>query len=108
MRETIDLGITTPSNEECAQVGSRTYDYYARARKEGRALINQLRRMLGPELPGAALQIKSHPHDFGDYLTIVCTYDVEDPIAAAYAERCDVKCLEEWDEEARTELGIKE
>jgi len=48
MRESIDLGVTTPPNEECAQVGSRDYDYHTHARKEGRALINQLRRTLGP------------------------------------------------------------
>jgi hypothetical protein len=34
MRDVIDLGVTTPPNEECARVGSRTYDYCDRARKE--------------------------------------------------------------------------
>jgi hypothetical protein len=108
MRESIDLGVTTPPNEECAQVGSTVYDYHTHARKEGRALINQLRRKLGPEPPGAGLQVKSHPHDFGTYLTVVCIYDPEDPISAAYAERCDVECPKEWDDQARKELGIDE
>src|ERR1700733_14821594 len=98
MRDAIDLGVTTPPDEDCAQVGSTAYDYYDRARKEGRALINQLRRTIGPEPPGAGLQLKSHAHDFGNYFTVVCTYDVEDPTAASYAERCDVGCPKEWDD----------
>jgi hypothetical protein len=106
MRDSIDLGVTTPPNEECAQVGSKTYDYYTHARKEGRALINQLRRVLGPEPPGASLQLKSNPHDFGMYITVAVFYDGEDPLSAVYAERCDVECPREWDDEARKELGI--
>ena len=108
MCDLIDLGVTTPPEEECSQVGSKSYDYYDRARKEGRALINQLRRILGPEPPGARLQLKFHPHDFGTYITVVCMYDSEDPISAAYAERCDVECPQEWDDQARKELGIDE
>jgi hypothetical protein len=108
MREFVDLGVTTPPNEECAQVGSKTYDYPTHARKEGRALINQLRRVLGPEPPRAGLQLKAHDHDLGTYVTVVCRYDSEDAVAAAYAERCDVECPREWDDEARKELGIDE
>jgi len=106
MRDFIDLGITTPPEEDCAQVGSKSYDYYERARREARAFINQLRRLLGPEPPNARLGMKSHPHDFGSYLTVVCHYDVEDPLAAAYAEGCDIECPTEWDERARIELSL--
>jgi hypothetical protein len=104
MHNFVDLGITAPPEEDCAQVGSKSYDYYDRARKEARALINQLRRMIGSEPDGARLSTKSHPHDFGSYLTVVCLYDDEDGISSAYAQRCDDECPVEWDDLARQEL----
>jgi hypothetical protein len=102
--ECVDLGVTTPPYEECAQVG--TEEYLDRARKEARALIAQLRRVIGPEPPGAQLRIRSHEHDFGRYLTTVVEYDPSDSVAAAYAWSCDEKLPEEWDEQARTELAL--
>jgi hypothetical protein len=106
MRDLVDLGGTTPPEESCAQVGSREYDYHDRARKEAKALIGQLRRMLGEEPDNARLSVKSHPHDFGTYLTVVCHYDDEDPISSAYAVRCDDEMPSEWDEQARQELSL--
>jgi hypothetical protein len=106
MSDFIDLGVTAPAEESCAQVGNRSYDYYDRARAEARALINQLRRTLGPEPPGTRLSLKSHPHDFGTYLTIVCYFDGKDAASAAYAQRCDNECPLVWDEQARAELGL--
>jgi hypothetical protein len=107
MRNFIDFGVTTPPLEDCAQVGSRTYDYYERARQEAKALINQLRRLVGPEPDGARLGIKSHPHDFGTYLTVVCYCDDEDPLSSQYAQLCDEKLPQEWDEQARQELNLQ-
>jgi hypothetical protein len=106
MRDFVDLGVTTPSEETCAQLGSTEYDYYDRARREARALINQIRRLFGPEPPGASLSLKSNPHDFGTYVTVVCFYNGEDQVSAEYAERCDRQCPKEWDDEARTELSV--
>jgi hypothetical protein len=106
MRDFIDLGGTAPPEEECAQVGSRDYDYHERARKEARALIAQIRRLLGDEPDNVRLSIKSHPHDFGSYLTVVCHYDDRDPVSSAYASRCDNECPREWDDEARKELSL--
>jgi hypothetical protein len=106
MREWLDLGTTTPPMEECAQVGSKSYDYYDRARKEARAYMNQIRRLLGNEPDGAHLTIKSHPHDFGSYLTVVCMFDDQDKAAAEYAARCDAQSPQEWDEIARRELEL--
>ena len=105
MRDFIDLGGTTPPEESCAQVGSREYDYYDRARREAKALIGQLRRLLGEEPDNARLSVKSHPHDFGSYLTVVCYYDDQDPVSSAYASRCDNEGPREWDEQARRELS---
>jgi hypothetical protein len=108
MHDYIDLGVTTPPMEQCAQVGSREYDYYDRARKEAKALIAQLRRTLGPEPDGARLSTKSHQHDFGSYLTVVCFFDPAIPAAADYATRCDDGCPQEWDDAARQELELNE
>jgi len=102
----VDLGTTTPPMEDCAQVGARDYDYYERAKREAKAFINQLRRMFGPEPPGARLAIKSHPHDFGTYITTVVFYDNTDELGAQYAQRCDAEGPQEWDEAARSELQL--
>lgn len=104
MRDFMDLGGTTPPEEDCAQVGSRDYDYPARARSEAAAHIAQLRRVFGPEPDGAALGVKSHPHDFGHYLTVVCYYDPEIAVAANYARRCEADGPHEWDPVAREQL----
>ncbi|MBA3753783.1 MAG: hypothetical protein H0X01_06550 [Nitrospira sp.] len=104
-REHVDLGATTPPEESCAQVGSRDYDYLTRARQEARAYIGQLRRMCGEEPDGARLSIKSHPHDFGSYLTVICFFDPDNPVAADYAFRCESKGPQEWDEQAKRDLN---
>jgi hypothetical protein len=106
MRSTYDFGSTTPPMEDCAQVGSRAYDYLDQARKEAKAYIAQIRRVLGREPDGARLTTKSHPHDFGTYLTCVLHYSDDDPEAVAYADRCDTCGIGHWDEEARAELGL--
>jgi hypothetical protein len=105
MRDFVDLGATTPPMEDCAQVGSKSYDYYQRAHREARAYMHQLRRLLGPEPEGARLGTKSHAHDFGTYLTVVCHFDDEHPAACDYAWRCETDGPQEWDEQARQELS---
>ena len=106
MRDHIDLGGTTPPEESCAQVGSREYDYHERASREARAYISLLRRIFGDEPDGARLGIKSHPHDFGTYLTVVCFFDPDNAAAADYASRCEAQGPQEWDEQARRELNL--
>ena len=61
-----------PWSEPCAQVGQA--DYREQAGKECRAFIRQIRRVIGPEPPGATLIIKSFPHDFGSYFEVCCRY----------------------------------
>jgi hypothetical protein len=72
MRDFIDVG-SSPPGETCAQVGSD--GYHDLARKECRAYIAQLRRVFGSEPEGAGLTVKSNPHDFGTYLSVICYYD---------------------------------
>src|SRR5256885_15194424 len=104
MRDCMDLGCA-PSMEHCAQVG--TDEYFDRARTECRAYIALLRRSLGDEPPGATLSVKSNPHDFGTYLSVVCYFDPDDPAATDYAFKCEAKGPREWDEQARRELNLK-
>ena len=101
MTDWLDIG-SSPPGKSCAQVG--TADYYPRARRECRAYIVQLRRVLGSEPMGAQLIVKSHPHDFGTYLAVACTFDPENQPAVEYAYRCESQGPEEWDEAAKAEL----
>jgi hypothetical protein len=102
MQDCIDLG-GAPSHEDCAQVGSRDYDYADRAKRECRAYFHQLRRMFGEEPEGARLSIKSNPHDFGTYYSVVCYFESDSKPAIDYAYRCEAG-PESWDAEARREL----
>jgi hypothetical protein len=102
MRDCIDLG-PSPTEEECAQVGQD--DYRDRARRECRAYLHQLRRLFGDEPEGAQLSVKSNPHDFGSYLSVVCYYDPARPASLDYAFRCEGQSPREWDEQARQELA---
>jgi len=102
MREWIDIG-SSPPGEPCAQVG--TEEYLERARRECKVYIALLRRTLGDEPVGAQLSVRSNPHDFGTYLSVVCYYDPAIEGAIDYAFRCESEGPDEWDEQAREELS---
>ena len=93
-RDYIDIG-PTPAEEDCAQVGSP--DYERRARPECIRFIDQIRRTLGEEPAKAALRVKSNPHDFGAYLSVVCYYDDDDEASTEYAYRCEEQAPSRWD-----------
>src|SRR5438045_9314068 len=101
MRDWLDIG-SSPPGETCAQVG--TEDYPTRARRECRAYIALLRRVLGAEPAGAYLTIKRNPHDFGSYLSVVCEFDPDNQAAVDYAYRCESNGPEQWDAQALEEL----
>ena len=104
MIEILNIG-PVPWSEDCAQVGSE--DYHERSRRECVAFSSQIRRVVGPEPPGAALVIKSFPHDFGSYREVCCRYAEEYEAAQDYAFHCESHAgLEHWDEAARLELGL--
>jgi hypothetical protein len=102
MNDWLDIG-SSPPGESCAQLGSE--DYHPRARRECRVYINLLRRVLGPEPTGAKLVIRSNPHDFGNYLSVVCQFDADNEPAVDYAYRCESKGPELWDAQAKRELA---
>ena len=105
MRDCIDLG-SSPYGETCAQVG--TEDYVFRAKRECKVYISQLRRCMGEEPNGAELRVKSNPHDFGSYLSVVCYFDSDNQAATEYAFRCEAQGPESWDEQAFVELAQTE
>jgi len=105
MNDFIDVG-SSPTHEDCAQVG--TDDYHHRARRECRTYIGELRRIFGEEPEGARLSVRSNPHDFGAYLSVVCHYDPNIQGAIEYAFRCESEGPDEWDDEARRELAGEE
>ena len=103
MRDCIDLG-SAPPLEDCAQVGRE--GYYERARRECRAYVGLLRRTLGDEPDGASLSVKSNPHDFGTYLSVVCHFDPDVAAAVDYAFGCESAGPQAWDEAACKELSL--
>jgi hypothetical protein len=91
MRDYVVIG-STPTEEDCAQVGSA--DYATKARKECARFVAQIQRHY-PEPDGGYLKIKSNPHDFGT------SYEVDDEEASrwAYDIEGDVKnVLMVWDD----------
>lgn len=103
-REYISIG-STPCGEDCAQVG--TPDYAQRAKVEGIAFINQLKRMFG-EPPGEAdIRLKSFPHDFGTYYEVVIYYNPNSETEVEYAYNIEGNTPEEWDDKALKELGFQ-
>ena len=75
MRDYITLG-STPSDEDCAQVG--TPSYRTDALQECRRFVAQLEQQF-PALPdGVYFSTKSFPHDFGTYYEVVVNYDDDD------------------------------
>ena len=100
--QTIELATTVPLNEPCAQVGSP--DYGRLSRLEASALISQITREVGAPPPGAYLQTKSNPHDFGSYLDVIVKYEVENEDAINYAYRVESSVPFEWDDDSIVEL----
>ena len=92
----------SPCDEDCAQVGRDGYGI--RARTECRALINQVRRQLGPEPEGAQLCIKSSNHDYGTLYSVHCKFDATYDAAITYAFKAEAEYPSVWDEKARVEL----
>lgn len=94
-RDYLNIG-SSPTDEECAQVGSP--NYASRAKAECARFIDLLRKKFGPEPEGALLQAKSFPHDFGSYYEVVCWYDDGLPESVDYAFRCEGETPATWEE----------
>lgn len=94
MRQNMHLG-TRPKNAS----------YFNRENKEQtlkkcRVLLNQIRRICGPETAGARLSIKPTDTSY----QVVCYYDDTEPQATLYAIQCEEMLPSNWDDEALKEL----
>ena len=84
-----------PAEENCVQVGEP--NYLERALAECLRYIDLIRRVCGPEPPGARLRIKWELHDFGRYAEVVCEFDDDVPEAVDYAYRVEEEAPTRWD-----------
>lgn len=87
-----------PSGEDCEQLGPNYNP--AKAREECYRYIEQLRRQFGQEPAGAFLRVKSFPHDFGNYLEVICQFDPNDEDSVNYAFRCEGEAWQEWNDQS--------
>ncbi len=110
--DTLSLG-TVPVCEDCAQVGTEGYE--ARARWECFLFRGQLYRQAkqwmadnhaNAEFPtdDFRLRVKSNPHDFGNYLEVVCVFNPESQIAVELAFFLEGHLPEGWDEESLSQI----
>lgn len=100
-----------PCDESCAQLGADDFD--KRARKECRAFVNQLWRLLEKEKgitkesapEGFRIGYKGFPHEYGMYYEVVIYFLVgKDSEELAYW--VDGQCPEKWDEQAIVDLCL--
>jgi hypothetical protein len=106
MRDYLELD-TVPTEEDCTYVNQP--NYYARARREAHAYINQILRYY-PAPDYGDLGIKRNAHDFGEYLSVKIIFDDTDEESCnwAYTVEADpLGVLREWDATARAELGLQ-
>lgn len=88
----------TPYEESCQQVGTPSFDK-KKEMLELEAYKQQLLRVYGDPPEGAAINIKSFPHDFGSYREVICRYNPDDEKAVEYAFAMESGCAN-WDAEA--------
>lgn len=97
MKDFLSLG-PTPHDEPCAQSG--TPNYNRNSRIECLAVIQQIRRIFGPEPVGTRLKIQSNPHDFGTYYDTIVEFDDEHEASVKYAYLVESEFPAKWDDAA--------
>lgn len=103
-KDYLSLG-PTPAAESCAQVGAE--DYHKQSKAEIAAYIGQLNRVFGDKMPpGCRFSGKAFPHDFGTYHEVVVWFDPDSEDESNFAYSCENNMPQEWDAEARKELGL--
>jgi hypothetical protein len=86
---------SSPSEEECAQVGQP--GYAQKAKLECERFIALIRIYCGKEPAGNELRIISNEHPFGEYLEVVCHYEPDDDVARQYAMHVERYCPSTWE-----------
>lgn len=103
MRDTIELG-SAPWDEDYADISQENYP--ERGRAQCRAFLNQLIRAHGKPPDGAKLSVKGLRHDFGTYYEVVVSFDSDDDAACDYAFKLEAESPQNWDDDAKRELGM--
>jgi hypothetical protein len=104
MRDYVDLD-SVPCDEDCEQLGAN-YDPI-KAKNEVVAYKHQLLRIFGEPPEGVSIRVKSNPHDFGSYYSIVITFDDNDESGIEWAYNIEDKAPHKWDQEALNELNLQ-
>lgn len=86
---------SAPAMENCVQVGED--NYLPRMYEECKRFRELIRKINGPEPPGARLKIKLFDHDFGPYYQVVVEYLETDEEAAEYAYMCEENLPDYWE-----------
>ena len=95
MRDHMSIG-STPPVEDCAQVGSRDYDYRKRAIAEVKRYRDLIVKTCGSPPPGTRLVSLWSPHDFGSYVELVVEYEDSDPKGLEYALHVESNGPSNW------------
>jgi len=75
MTDYLELGGTTPSDEDCVNVSSKV-DYMPAMRAEANRYVEML-KLRFPNCDAVDFVIKTNPHDFGSYLDIRAVFYTE-------------------------------
>jgi len=97
-----DLGTNTPSDEECAQLGSISYD--KRSSIETEVFINMMIKRFGTPPGDSYFDTKYHEHDYGTYKTVAYYYDSHSYSQQKYIDKVLNRIPEQWTVIARKEL----
>jgi hypothetical protein len=86
----------SPVEEDCAQIGSKSYDGEALNRLECEAYLVALERKYGDPPNGCRLLVKYQEHDFGGYYEVILHYNGSEE-ATAYCQQVEAG-LSTWRE----------
>lgn len=98
---------SSPSDEDCAQLGSDNYDKLSRI--ELNAYVHQLERMFPYVKNSDSLKfaVKRFNHDFGTYAEVVIYFDTANEFEYNCAIDIEHNLPMNWDEEAKEEIKNK-
>jgi hypothetical protein len=101
MRDYLTLG-PTPAEEKCIGLGPN-YDH-AKALKESRVYKRQLERAFPDAPEGCYFTVKSFPHEYGNYLEVVVSFDNDDEEQTDFAYDVERSLPGKWDDIAKIHL----
>lgn len=107
MKAKLFLG-PVPADESCTQTVDPNYGVLAV--NECEAFIELIQRVMADEgialAHGVKLAVEACPHDFGTYYEVAVRYDDDNEDAVNLAVQIENLAPSEWDDVARTVLGL--